>query len=88
MSSSPYVFPEDGSPQLKVVQEYFRCLCTFDLDKLSTLTTDNFTQDVKPLSLKVPQKTKAEDLESLRQLRDSLKGKQLQVSRAQTLHSY
>ena len=82
MSPPPYDFPPDGSPQLKVVEDYFRCLCEFDLDHLRTLTTDDFTQDVQPLSLNVPTKTKDEDLESLQQLRDSLKGKHLVVSRA------
>ena len=82
MSPQPYVFPPNPSPQLAVVKDYFRCLCEFDLDHLRTLTTDDFTQNVQPLSLDVPTKTKEEDLESLKQLRDSVNGKPLVVSRA------
>jgi len=76
----PYKFPKHPSPRLKVVQDYFRCLIEFDLDHLRTLTTDDFTQDVKPASLDVPTKTKEEDIESLEQLRDSLKGKHLEYT--------
>ena len=83
MSPDPYVFPESASLQLKVVQDYMTCLATFNLDRLATLTTDNFTQVTAPASLNVPVRTKAEDLEFLGQLRDKLQNKPFTVSRNQ-----
>jgi hypothetical protein len=83
MSPDPYVFPESASLQLKVVQDYMNCLATFNLDRLATLTTDNFTQVTAPASLNVPVRTKAEDLEFLGQLRDKLQNKPFTVSRNQ-----
>ncbi|KAH9989174.1 hypothetical protein BJV77DRAFT_1069628 [Russula vinacea] len=56
------------------------CLATFNLDRLATLTTDNFTQVTAPASLNVPVRTKAEDLEFLGQLRDKLQNKPFTVT--------
>ena len=83
----PYKFPEHPPPQLKAVQDYIKYLSAFEFDKLESLTTDNFTQQVAPLSLDVPIRTKAQDIAYLRELQASLKGKPLHVSRSQMFHS-
>jgi hypothetical protein len=86
MSHQPYVFPESASLQLKVAQDYLKYLSIFDLEKLSTLTTEDLTQKTTPASLGVPDRTKAEVFAILAQLRDSLNDKPLEVSRAQMSH--
>jgi ketosteroid isomerase-like protein len=88
MSPQPYVFPEFASPQLKVVQDYFKYLSALDIDNLGTLMADDFHQKTAPLSLGVPDKTKAQDLAFLEELKVVLNGQHLHVSRAQVFHSY
>jgi hypothetical protein len=63
-----YVFPPHPSRQVKVVQEYLKFLSKFDLDGLSGLTTDNFTQSTSPTNLGVPTRTKSQDLAFLKGL--------------------
>lgn len=86
MSSPPYEFPEDPSPQLEVIRKYYTFLSTFDFDSLSTLITDDFAHQIAPLSLGVPKKTKSDFLTFLRQYRADVKGQHLDVSRAQMTH--
>ena len=81
MSPQPYVFPESASPQLRVIRDYLHCVSIFDFEKMNTLMTEDLVQRMRPASLGVPNKTKAEDLASLAQLRDSLNGKPLEVSK-------
>ena len=89
MSPPPYDFPEDPSPQLEVIRKYYAFLSAFDFDNLSTLMTDDFTQQVAPLSLGEPKKTKGDFLAFLRryQANPNLKGQHLDVSRAQMTRS-
>jgi len=84
MSSPPYEFPEDPSPQLEVIRKYYAYLSAFDFDNLSTLMTDDFTQQMAPLSLGVPKKTKGDFLAFLGQYQANLnlQGQRLDVSRA------
>ena len=81
MSPQPYVFPESASPQLKVIQDFFKYVTIFDFEKLSTLTTEDLVQKMRPASLGVPDRTRAELFAVLAQMRDSLNGKPLEVSR-------
>jgi hypothetical protein len=84
MSPPPYEFPEDPSPQLEFTRKYFAFLSTFDFDNLSTLMTDDFTQQMAPLSLGVPKKTKSDFLAFLREYQADvmIEGQHLDVSRA------
>jgi ketosteroid isomerase-like protein len=86
MSPPPYEFPGDPSPQLQVIQKYYAFLSAFDFDNLSTLMADDFTQQMAPLSLGVPKKTKSDFLAFLRQYRADIEGQHLDVSRAQMTH--
>ena len=81
MSPQPYVFPESASPQLKVVQDYIKYVAIFDFEKLSTLTTEDLVYKMRPASLGVPDRTRAELFAILAQLRDSLNGVPFTVSR-------
>jgi hypothetical protein len=81
MSPQPYVFPESASPQLKVIQDYFKYIAIYDFEKLSTLLTEDLVQKTRPASLGVPDRTRAELFAVLAQLRDSLNGKPFTVSR-------
>ncbi|KAH9989177.1 hypothetical protein BJV77DRAFT_1069631 [Russula vinacea] len=45
MSPQPYVFPESSSPQLKVIQDYFKYIAIYDFEKLSTLLTEDLLRD-------------------------------------------
>jgi hypothetical protein len=81
MSPQPYVFPESASPQLEVIQDYFKYVAIFDFEKLSTLITEDFVQKTGPASLGVPDRTKAELFAALAQLRDTLNGVPFEVSR-------
>jgi hypothetical protein len=82
MSSPPYEFPEDPSPQLEVIRKYFAFISAFDFDNLSTLMTDEFTQQMAPLSLGVPKKTKSDFLAYLGQYQANIKGQRLDVSKS------
>jgi len=86
MSPPPYEFPEDPSPQLRVIRKYYAFLSAFDFDNLSALMTDDFTQQMAPLSLGVPKKTKSDFLAFLRQYQADIEGQHLDVSRAQMTH--
>lgn len=57
----------DPSPQLLVIQKFYAFLSAFDFDNLSTLMADEFTQQIVPLNLGVPKKTKSDFLAFLRQ---------------------
>ena len=81
MSPQPYVFPESSSPQLKVIQDYFKYIAIYDFEKLSTLLTEDLVQKTRPASLGVPDRTRAELFAVLAQLRDSLNGEPFTVSR-------
>src|SRR6266446_4343921 len=83
MSPRPYEFPKDPSPQVEVIRKYYASLRTFDLDNLSTLTTDDSTHKVAPSSLVVPDMTKNVFLTYLGQLQADIKGQHLDVSRTQ-----
>ncbi|KAH9989175.1 hypothetical protein BJV77DRAFT_964026 [Russula vinacea] len=80
MSPQPYVFPESASPQLKVIQDFFKYVTIFDFEKLSTLTTEDLVQKMRPASLGVPDRTRAELFAVLAQMRDSLNGKPLEIT--------
>ena len=80
MSPPHYEFPEDPSPQLGVIRKYYAFLSAFDLDNLSSLMTDDFTQQTAPLSLGVPKNTKSDFFAFLRQYQANLKGQHLNVS--------
>lgn len=93
MSLEPYVYPVSPSPQVQLVRDYIQYLSAFNLDKLSGLTTDNFTQQMLPADLGVAPRTKAEDLAFLQQLQAQRNGTPIHVSRAwthlnSTIHSY
>ncbi|KAF8500397.1 hypothetical protein F5888DRAFT_1801920 [Russula emetica] len=77
MSPPPYEYPEDPSPQLEIIRKYYAFLSAFDFDNLSTLMTDDFTQQTAPLSLGVPKNTKSDFLAFLRQYQANLKGQHL-----------
>jgi hypothetical protein len=62
------VFLPCSSQQVKAVQEYLKCLSKFDLDRLSCLTTDNFTQSTLPTKVGVSTRTKSQDLRFLKEL--------------------
>jgi hypothetical protein len=81
MSPQPYVFPESVSPQLEVIRDYFKYVSIFDFEKLSTLMTEDLVQKLRPANLGVPDRTKAEFFAILAQLRDTVNGKPLEVSR-------
>jgi ketosteroid isomerase-like protein len=86
MSPLPYEFPEDPSPQLEVIRKYYAFISAFDFDNLSTLVTDDFTQQMAPLSLGVPKKTKTDFLAYLRQYQANIESQHLDVSRVQMTH--
>ena len=76
------IIPNPNTPQLKVIDTYLKSLSTFDLTVLKTLTTDNFIMITAPASLDVADRTKAEDLAFLEELKEQLNGQHLEVSRA------
>jgi hypothetical protein len=84
MSLEPYVYPVSPSPQVQLVRDYIQYLSAFNLDKLSGLTTDNFTQQMLPTDLGVAPRTKAEDLAFLQELQAQRNGTPIHVSRART----
>jgi hypothetical protein len=88
MSLEPYVFPPFPSHQVKVVQEYLKYYSEFDFDRLSGLSTDNFTQLTLPASLGLSVRTKIEELGFLKDLQSSVGGKTLQVSKFVTQVEY
>lgn len=66
---------------MKVIDDYLKYLSTHDTDGLSRLMTDDFVQSTSPVSLGVPDRPKAVDLEFLKRLGDSLNGQPLTVRR-------
>jgi hypothetical protein len=82
--SQTYEFPPNPSPQVKTVLAYLKSISDFDLDKLSSLTTDDFTMGVFPMSMGIPDRTKAEELAVLKDTHAALNGKPMSVSRTQT----
>jgi hypothetical protein len=82
MSLEPYVYPVSPSPQVRLVREYIQYLSAFDIDRLSGLTTDNFTQQMLPTDLGVAPRTKAEDLAFLKELQTQRNGTPIHVSGA------
>ena len=83
------ILPNPNTPQLKVIDTYLKSVATFDLTILKTLTTDDYHLVQAPASLNVPDKTKTEDLAFLENLKESLNGRHLEVSRARMIsHSY
>jgi len=83
-SLQPYVFAPFPSPQVRIVREYLKYYGEFDLQNLSNLITDNFTQQTWPQSLNAAVRTKEQEFEALKGLKDSLKGQPLDVSSART----
>jgi hypothetical protein len=84
-----HILPSPNTPQLKVIDTYLNSLATFDLAVLKTLTTDDFLTITAPASMNVPDKTMKEDLAFLEELKESLNGQHLEVSRAPVIsHSY
>jgi hypothetical protein len=79
MSQPKYQLPLNPSPQMKVVLDYFKCLSRWDLDKLATLSSPNFTQSTLPASMSIQTRTKNEDITFLKGFRDSLKSAPLVV---------
>jgi hypothetical protein len=75
MSPQPYVFPASPSRYVKVVQDYMKYVSIFDIDNLSTLITDGFTQTTLPSSLGVPVRTKDENFAVLKEVKGVLNGK-------------
>jgi len=84
MSLQPYVFPPFPSSQVKAVQECLKCISEFDIDGLNSLMTDDFTLKMLPVNLGVPDRTKAVAFTGLKEMKASLNGKSLTVSRFQT----
>jgi hypothetical protein len=82
MSPQPYVFPVSPSRQVKAVQDYMNYVSVFDIDNLSTLITDSFTQTTLPSNLGVPVRTKDENFAVLEEVKGILKGK-MDVSKFQ-----
>ena len=76
------IIPHPNTPQLKVIDAYLTSLATFNLTRLQTLTTDDFHMITAPASMKVPDKTKKEDIAFLEKLKENLGGKHLKVSGA------
>jgi hypothetical protein len=76
------IIPHPNTPQLKVIDAYLTSLATFNLTRLQTLTTDDFHMITAPASMKVPDKTKKEDIAFLEKLKENLGGKHLEVSGA------
>ena len=74
-----YQIPDQPSPQLKAVLDYFDCLETWDFEKIATLSAPYFTQKTLPASLNVPARSKSEDIKELHFLRDLQKGGPTQV---------
>ena len=74
-----YQIPQQPSPQLKAVLDYFDCLKTWDFEKIAKLSTPYFTQKTLPASLNVPPRSKSEDINNLHDLRNLLKGGPLEV---------
>ena len=81
MTLPPFIFPSCPSPQMKVIDDYLKYLSIFDIDGLSRLMMDDYVQSTSPLSLGVPDRPKAVDLEFLKGLGESLNGQPLTVSR-------
>ncbi len=71
--------PNPNTPQLKVVDTYFKSLATFNFAVLKTLTTDDFRMSTAPASMGVPVKTKDEDIALLEKVKEGLKGEELKV---------
>ena len=88
MPLQPYVFPSSPSLQVKIVQEYLKCISELDFDRLSSLVTDDFTLAMSPLNLGIPDKTIAEELAILKGLESVLDGKSLSVSRRRMTHPF
>lgn len=76
------ILPNPNTPSLKVIDNYLSSLSTFNFTVLKTLTTDDFRMITAPASMDVPDRTKAEDLAFLEQLKEQLNGQQLEVSPA------
>ena len=74
-----YQIPDEPSPQLKAVLDYFDCLKTWDFEKIPKLSVSSFTQKTLPASLNIPTRSKSEDINNLHDLRDLLKGGPLEV---------
>ena len=79
--SQPQVYRRSRHPsdQLRAVFNYLDSLKRWDLDTLSKLSASDFTRRTLPACLGVESRTKSEDLEYLRSLRDSLNGAPLEV---------
>jgi len=60
-----YQIPQQPSPQLKAVLDYFDCLKTWDFEKITKLSTPYFTQKTLPASLGEAARSKSEDIKNL-----------------------
>ena len=89
MSPLPYVLPALPSPQVKIIHEYLKYYSEFDFEGFSKVTTNDFTQQTWPSSLGQPIRPRAEEIVALKELRDALGGKPMQVSKSQlVIHSH
>jgi hypothetical protein len=82
MSPQSYVFPASPSRQVKAVQDYMKYVSVFDINNLSTLIADSFTQTTLPSNLGVPVRTKDENFAVLEEVKGVLDGK-MDVSKIQ-----
>jgi hypothetical protein len=75
-----FEIPEFPSSQLQLVLRYLDLIKDFDLAQVEKLFTDDFVQSTQPRSIKVPSRTKEEDLAFLRGFAEQLERKPLEVS--------
>ncbi|KAI0260296.1 hypothetical protein BC834DRAFT_1035432 [Gloeopeniophorella convolvens] len=78
--SQTFKFLEHPSPQVKIAQQYLKSLSEWNFEQLSKFTTDEFTQTSLPASLGIPVRSKAEDLEYVKELKDRLEGNPLEIT--------
>ncbi|KAH9067510.1 hypothetical protein EDB87DRAFT_1573133 [Lactarius vividus] len=67
------------SPQVKAVRHYLDQLKVLNLPEIEKLLADDFIQDTRPMSLKVPIRNKEEYMAFLQGLADQLGGRPIEV---------
>ncbi|KAH9163786.1 hypothetical protein EDB89DRAFT_1912510 [Lactarius sanguifluus] len=67
------------SPQVQAVRRYLDHLKVLNLPEIEKLLTDDFVQDTRPMSVKVPLKSKEEYMVFLQGLAEQLGGRPIEV---------
>ncbi|KAH9163777.1 hypothetical protein EDB89DRAFT_1912502 [Lactarius sanguifluus] len=68
-----------SSPQVKAVIHYLDQLKVLNLPEIEKLLADDFIQDTRPMSVKVPLKSKGEYMAFLERLAEKLGGRPIEV---------